>query len=505
MKKLFVSSFILSMLSASALFGADNYFTGTTNTWGAGSALDNWSLEARASDDDLIFDGTYYTDYATATKWDIGYWVNTSLAANYKEANSITIRNLHNANNEKMDVCIVSSKTAGTNLIHVSTGALTFVTDKYNSSFTWETIEGKTLNITLGGINMGSAESKSTDGGTLCFGGNTNVSSLRSATGLRGLSISGAINLYGNSTLKLNVGVEGESTTNANIFAPGTPTTKATGSLNMYKDVDGSTPTVILNNASIDGTADKTGVRLHTVTDVAGIQGYGTITMNTGALAGNAYLVVRNAKDMQFYGTIIDDKQAGRGNGGIQVMVTNGNTGTQTIGDINISKNIEIRGKLAANITNANRLIIGGNGVVSSFEVLSANSKFGSANVASMEVAVNGSRLIMDIDGTQQDIVNTTSLNVNSKVLYVDFSSLANIEQNAEYRLINYESLADKTTIDCFKIGNMVEGYEGNLFLRDNALWVQFTTVLPSVPEPAEWAMIFGGIALAFAVYRRRK
>jgi len=26
-----------------------------------------------------------------------------------------------------------------------------------------------------------------------------------------------------------------------------------------------------------------------------------------------------------------------------------------------------------------------------------------------------------------------------------------------------------------------------------------------AVPEPAEWAMIFGGIALAFAVYRRRK
>ena len=26
-----------------------------------------------------------------------------------------------------------------------------------------------------------------------------------------------------------------------------------------------------------------------------------------------------------------------------------------------------------------------------------------------------------------------------------------------------------------------------------------------AVPEPAEWTMIFGGIALALAVYRRRK
>jgi hypothetical protein len=89
--------------------------------------------------------------------------------------------------------------------------------------------------------------------------------------------------------------------------------------------------------------------------------------------------------------------------------------------------------------------------------------------------------------------------------LYIDFSSLANIEQDAEYRLINYETLASNRTIDCFQIGNMIEGYEGNLFLRDNALWVQFTTVLPSVPEPAEWAMIFGSLALGLAVYRRRK
>ena len=506
MRKLFVSSFILSTLSASALFGADNYFTGTTDTWGASSAVGNWSLGARASDDDLIFDGTHYNNYATATKWDIGYWVNTGLAAQYKEANSITIQNLHNANNEKMDVFVIASKAAGTNLIHTSKGALTFVTDSYNSSFTWQNIEGKTLNITLGGINMGSAESTSADGGTLCLGGNSNVSALRSTT-IRGLSVSGDINLYGNSTLKLNVGLMGEATESNNIFAVGSPTTKATGSLNMYKDANSvNAPTVILNNASVDGTASKTGERLHTVTDVAGIQGYGTITMDTGALAGHAYLVVRNAKDMQFYGTIIDDKQAGRGNGGIQVMVTNGNTGTQTIGDINISKNLEIRGSLAANVTNANRLIIGGNGVVSSFEVLSANSKFGSANVASMEVNVNASRLIMDIDGTQQDIVNVKgNVNVNSKTLYIDFSSLANIEQDAEYRLINYESLADKTTINCFQIGNIIEGYEGNLFLRDNALWVQFTTVLPSVPEPAEWAMILGSLALGLAVYRRRK
>ena len=504
MKKLFTIS-SLATLYVSSLFGAENYLI--NNTWGGGGGVDSWSLKARAADDDLIFDGTYYREYATATVWDIGYWVNTGLAAQYKNANSITIQNLHNEKGEKMNISVFVPAAAGSNLIHTSAGALTFVTDKYNSSFTWKTIEGKSLVVTLGGINMGSAESTSAEGGTLCLGGSTNVSSFRPATGLRGLTINGDINMYGNSTLKLNVGVSGEPTADNGIFSPGNATAKATGSLNMYKDANSTyAPTVILNNASTDGTAELTGARLHTVTDVAGIQGYGTITMSTGALGGNAYLVVRNTKDMQFYGTIIDDKQAGRGNGGMQVVISNGAVGTQTIGDINISKNLEIRGKLAANVTKANTMYIGGNNVVSSFEVLSANSKFGSVNVNGLIVAVNGSRLIMDIDGSQQDIVNVVgSLNVNSKTLYIDFSSLANIEQDAEYRLINYGEFAGNTTIDSFKIGNMVEGYEGNLFLRDNALWVNFTTVLPSVPEPAEWAMVLGFFALAFAIYRRRK
>ena len=37
--------------------------------------------------------------------------------------------------------------------------------------------------------------------------------------------------------------------------------------------------------------------------------------------------------------------------------------------------------------------------------------------------------------------------------------------------------------------------YEGNSYLRIGV----------AVPEPAEWAMVFGGIALGLAIYRRRK
>ena len=41
----------------------------------------------------------------------------------------------------------------------------------------------------------------------------------------------------------------------------------------------------------------------------------------------------------------------------------------------------------------------------------------------------------------------------------------------------------------------------GKAFVTDTG----YLSLLQAVPEPAEWAMIFGGIALAFAIYRRRK
>ena len=40
----------------------------------------------------------------------------------------------------------------------------------------------------------------------------------------------------------------------------------------------------------------------------------------------------------------------------------------------------------------------------------------------------------------------------------------------------------------------MVEATEGGFYINTVA-----------VPEPAEWAMIFGAIALGFVAYRRRK
>ena len=44
-------------------------------------------------------------------------------------------------------------------------------------------------------------------------------------------------------------------------------------------------------------------------------------------------------------------------------------------------------------------------------------------------------------------------------------------------------------------IADTFKGYDG--------YWM--TVPALAVPEPAEWAMIFGGIALGLAIYRRRK
>ena len=64
----------------------------------------------------------------------------------------------------------------------------------------------------------------------------------------------------------------------------------------------------------------------------------------------------------------------------------------------------------------------------------------------------------------------------------------------------NYESIADIASI--FEIYKTIDGVEVKIdtFYCNNG-WLSTT----AVPEPAEWATIFGAIALAAAIYRRRK
>jgi hypothetical protein len=49
-------------------------------------------------------------------------------------------------------------------------------------------------------------------------------------------------------------------------------------------------------------------------------------------------------------------------------------------------------------------------------------------------------------------------------------------------------------------------GVDQFYWVKDNVANVWWlSAVAPAVPEPAEWAMILGSLALGFAIYRRRK
>ena len=116
----------------------------------------------------------------------------------------------------------------------------------------------------------------------------------------------------------------------------------------------------------------------------------------------------------------------------------------------------------------------------------------------------NNCSLLFDINGTNQDIINVggTFRIKEGNNIAIEFATLSNINVGDEYKLVTYATLDAGTTIEQIS-AIFGEGWDGELSLHDNALWVTFTQV--AVPEPAEWAAIFGAAALALALYRRRK
>jgi hypothetical protein len=89
------------------------------------------------------------------------------------------------------------------------------------------------------------------------------------------------------------------------------------------------------------------------------------------------------------------------------------------------------------------------------------------------------------------------SLTENDTKLFVTFTDPSNSAVRNQtysfYSLINGQEVAFESIVLESGINNGVSGY-----------WV-YDSALVAVPEPAEWAIIFGAIALGLAVYRRRK
>ena len=76
---------------------------------------------------------------------------------------------------------------------------------------------------------------------------------------------------------------------------------------------------------------------------------------------------------------------------------------------------------------------------------------------------------------------------------------LASGGESIEYELISFGSTNAKD--GDFAAQSLGGGVFANLFIRDNALYVEFSTV----PEPAMFAALFGAVALMFAARRGRK
>ena len=81
----------------------------------------------------------------------------------------------------------------------------------------------------------------------------------------------------------------------------------------------------------------------------------------------------------------------------------------------------------------------------------------------------------------------------------VAFEIILNGEVKEQLRIFD---LTEQQILDSFSVKNSDEYTLQIKDMGDGSFYVN--AISTAVPEPAEWAMIFGGIALAFVMYRRR-
>ncbi len=116
-------------------------------------------------------------------------------------------------------------------------------------------------------------------------------------------------------------------------------------------------------------------------------------------------------------------------------------------------------------------------------------------DVASGAVLTIGSIVLSEGEGVVKVILN--DMLQNGSLVVSDMDSI----------LTGYASTGSSSQLSFIDEGGNVRVLNDNLFLErigTTTSWNVFT-VATQVPEPAEWAMIFGAIALSFVAYRRKK
>ena len=117
-----------------------------------------------------------------------------------------------------------------------------------------------------------------------------------------------------------------------------------------------------------------------------------------------------------------------------------------------------------------------------------ANTLEMSADQKFSEMSVDETLSIFLVDGAKLEIENQLSITEGESLRIYNLA-----EESVKVGSITQDALDN------------IEIYDANKNLLGTATLIDGYLALASVPEPAEWAMIFGGIALGWAMYRRRK
>ena len=117
---------------------------------------------------------------------------------------------------------------------------------------------------------------------------------------------------------------------------------------------------------------------------------------------------------------------------------------------------------------------------------------------------------------SDEDLKLTITLNTDAKLILTDFinnggiTNYGTLDAGDTIVINNFaeNSIGIKNHIasdDTLLSQISAEGVDQLYWVKDDIANVWWLSANPAVPEPAEWAMIFGGIALGLAIYRRRK
>lgn len=234
----------------------------------------------------------------------------------------------------------------------------------------------------------------------------------------------------------------------------------------------------------------------------------GSLTLNEGStFNSNSYLTVGSAGTLNINNSTTATSTIKLSTGG----VLNVNSGGALVikGNLQDELNAGATKELTVNV--AGRLQIDGN---MTFNKSTAESFASKVNISGGVFAIKGAatfggysvvdfasgKFEFDV-GSGSSLLFSGNASLIGDILASDFA-FANYEDGQTYELIFFDDSSKYNASLTALKGTSVDynGYKVTFGGDDNAFTATF-----EVPEPSTWAAIFGALALAFAIYRRRK